>query len=77
MNKKLSFQCNICSSKDLNVQYEGPIRMGKFGEWSEENHIIYRCGHCNIYFLNGDIIDYELSVYREMVDGCDDLLPKN
>ncbi len=71
MNKKLSFQCNICSSKDLNVQYEGPIRMGKFGEWSEENHTIYRCGHCNIYFLNGGIIDYELSDYREMVDGCD------
>jgi len=75
MNKKLSFQCNICSSKDLNVQYEGPIRMGKFGEWSEENHIIYRCGHCNICFLNGGIIDYELSDYREMVDGGD--LPGN
>ena len=75
MNKKSSSQCNICSSKDLNVQYEGPIRMGKFGEWSEENHTIYRCGHCNIYFLNGDIIDYELSAYREMVDGCD--LPEN
>jgi len=75
MNKKSSSQCNICSSKDLNVQYEGPIRMGKFGEWSEENHTIYRCGHCNIYFLNGDIIDYELSAYREMVDGCD--LPGN
>jgi 2-polyprenyl-3-methyl-5-hydroxy-6-metoxy-1,4-benzoquinol methylase len=75
MNKKLSSQCNICSSKDLNVQYEGPIRMGKFGEWSEENHIIYRCGHCNICFLNGGIIDYELSDYREMVDGGD--LPGN
>ncbi len=75
MNKKLSFQCNICSSKDLNVQYEGPIRMGKFGECSEENHIIYRCGHCNICFLNGGIIDYELSDYREMVDGGD--LPGN
>ena len=59
----------------MNVQYEGPIRMGKFGEWSEENHIIYRCGHCNICFLNGGIIDYELSDYREMVDGGD--LPGN
>jgi|TARA_B100001971_G_C18236660_1_gene567740 SAM-dependent methyltransferase len=67
----MSLLCNICGSKDLSVQYKGPIRMGKFGEWSERELIIYSCSHCNVYFLYNDIINYELSDYREMVDGSD------
>jgi len=67
----MNLLCNICGSNDWSVQYKGSIRMGKFGEWSDKEHIIYKCGHCNVQLLCSDVINYELSNYREMVDGSD------
>lgn len=49
--------------------------MGKFGDFSNSNYIIWKCGKCKAGFLDRSPIDYESTIYRRMVDG--DSSPQN
>jgi len=64
-----SDQCRICNSSDWEILYRGPIRTGKFGEYSIKDHIIWKCKNCKAGFLNRTPLNYEESDYREKVTG--------
>ena len=63
--------CRICNTSEWHVLYEGQIRIGKFGEYSKENHVVWKCSKCQSGFIARAPINYELSGYRETVDGDD------
>ena len=63
--------CRICNTAEWQILYEGPIRIGKFGEFSKEDHVVWKCSKCQSGFIARAPINYELSGYREMVDGDD------
>ena len=63
--------CRICNTSEWHILYEGQIRIGKFGEYSKENHVVWKCSKCQSGFIARAPINYELSGYREMVDGDD------
>jgi len=64
-----SSSCAICGSNRWGVLYHGQIRMGKFGQWSENEHTIWKCGSCKAGFLPAEPLNYETSEYRQVVDG--------
>ena len=63
--------CRICGASDWDILYRGPIRLGKFGEYSKADHVVWKCSKCQSGFIARTRLNYELSDYREMVDGCD------
>lgn len=70
MNEKdLKSQCRICGDNNWSILYKGPIRMGKFGNWSKSVHIIWKCNKCQVGFFDRVSLDYGPSNYRTMVDG--------
>ena len=67
--------CRICGVSDWEILYRGPIRTGKFGEYSKENHVVWKCSKCQSGFISRTPLNYEKSDYREMVDDSD--LPRH
>ena len=65
----LSEPCRICSGSEWLILYEGPIRTGKFGEYSQEKHVVWKCNRCKSGFLFRTPLDYEKPDYQEMVHG--------
>jgi 2-polyprenyl-3-methyl-5-hydroxy-6-metoxy-1,4-benzoquinol methylase len=61
--------CQICGSQSFGILYRGLIRLGQFGDWSPEEHTVYRCLECLAGFLSLEGFDYESPDYREQVDG--------
>lgn len=65
--------CKICGSPDFTVEYEGPIRSGKFGDLTDKNVKVFKCGLCKSKWLSNIIEDqadfYESEAYRKEVDG--------
>jgi len=64
--------CKICGSSDLNVVYEGRVRIGRFGNLSRNAVKVFQCKSCKIITLPGIMENtaeyYESSAYREEVD---------
>ena len=65
--------CKICGSSEYKVAYEGPIRVGKFGNLSGVSYTIKQCLSCMAASLPNLIGDhkayYESPSYRDEVDG--------
>lgn len=61
--------CQICGMNDWANHYVGPIRYGKFESKQFRNGVIKRCGTCSAARLENEIVDYESSHYRDLVDG--------
>ena len=64
-------RCRVCDGKDHDVLYHGPIRVGRFGSYSREPRTVWRCLACGAGYLPVDVVDYESSEYRTLVDGSD------
>lgn len=66
--------CKICGSSDFTVEYEGPIRAGKFGNLTDKNVQVLKCRLCQSKWLTNIIEDqadfYESETYRKEVDGA-------
>ena len=67
--KTFQQNCRICGANNWSVLYKGPIRIGKFGNWSKTDYVVWKCGQCHVGFLDLPALDYEANDYREMVDG--------
>jgi len=69
--KKLN-ECKICGNSNYRVRYEGPIRLGKFGNISKKQYKINECLSCGVISLPNVIGDstayYETDAYRKDVD---------
>ena len=61
--------CRICNTSEWHILYEGQIRIGKFGEYSKENHVVWKCSKCQSGFIARTPVNYEKSDYQEMVQG--------
>jgi 2-polyprenyl-3-methyl-5-hydroxy-6-metoxy-1,4-benzoquinol methylase len=61
--------CKICGSDSWKVLYRGKIRLGKFGECSQQHYTVHKCSHCKVGFLSESNFFYETDEYREQVDG--------
>jgi 2-polyprenyl-3-methyl-5-hydroxy-6-metoxy-1,4-benzoquinol methylase len=61
--------CPICKAVQLDILYNGKIRMGRFGTDSEQSHSIQHCTSCDAAWLEGTFFDYASKDYREKVDG--------
>lgn len=61
--------CKICGGADQEVLYQGPIRLGRFGQWSQEPQTVWRCRGCGSGYLPSAPVDYESGAYRALVDG--------
>lgn len=67
--RALPGNCRICGGGDWSVLYAGPIRTGRFGEWSAEQQTVWQCGSCDAGYLDHPPVDYESDQYRTAVDG--------
>lgn len=69
--------CKICGQQEKEFRYKGQIRMGRFGDWSNEDFTLNCCGGCGVVALPNQIgkLDdyYESSEYRQDVDRDADL----
>jgi SAM-dependent methyltransferase len=63
-------KCRICgSTAPETVLYNGPIRDGAFGKFTEVSRTILQCPDCNTARLPDETIDYSSEEYRASVDG--------
>lgn len=60
--------CRICGDAEWSVLYNGPIRVGKFGDWSKSD-TIWKCSNCQAGFLNQAPLNYESPSYWNLVNG--------
>ena len=64
--------CGICGGTNLEVLYRGRIRLGRFGNFSQEDHTVWKCAQCLAGFLPNTLgqseLYYESQAYREEVD---------
>lgn len=69
--------CSICNSKNIEVIYDGQIRNGSIGKFTEENIKMYQCKNCDAIWhaqILGDIQsfyqsdDYRNSIGEEVLD---------
>lgn len=65
--------CKICGHEAFSLVYDGPIRLGRFGDLSDKPYQLYRCQECQTISLPETFEDikgyYESESYREDVDG--------
>ena len=68
-------QCKVCGSEHTRVIYNGEVRAGGVGVWTEKTPV-YQCDDCNVIWhenLYDDIKRfYEGTEYREQVNGSSD-----
>lgn len=62
-------QCEICSLGVKLPIYEGPIRLGQLGHYSDKSYRVSQCGQCNVASLDYEHLNYETDNYRKSVDG--------
>lgn len=67
--------CKMCGSDKINVLYDGRIRDGRVGNYTDSNVKIYECRDCSTIW-HDDINDhkkyYETEVYRKNLEGTSD-----
>ena len=58
--------CLLCKDKRVQLVYDGIIRSGLWGSFTDEKHKAYRCLHCGVEFIHPKIkIVYENETYRK------------
>ena len=63
--------CKICGSADQAVLYQGPVRVGRFGQLSAQAQTVWVCDKCGAGYLPSQSVDYSSGEYRTLVDGSD------
>ena len=70
-------RCKLCNCKDVTVTYEGRIRNGKVGNYTNENVKMFRCEKCGTIWH--DLMDrdykeyYQSEDYRNELEGTSDV----
>lgn len=66
-------QCKICGSKEIRIVYNGKIRNGGVGKYTENNIPIYQCENCRVLWHETVVMDmkeyYESTEYRNLLEG--------
>lgn len=65
--------CNLCSSPKTKVIYDGKIRNGGLGQYTDINVKIYQCSSCGVIWHEDILNDlnqyYESKEYRQSLEG--------
>lgn len=73
MGRLESMNCKLCGNKRIKIIYDGKIRNGGLGKYTEKNVPMYQCEECEIIWHENDILDikkyYESSEYRDVLEG--------
>ena len=68
-------KCKLCGSKQVNITYQGIIRDGGLGKYTNNSITMYQCNDCNVIW-HDEILDiqkyYETSQYRLTLEGTSD-----
>ena len=59
--------CDNCGASEYTIVYEGKIRAGSFGKYTDKRHKVVKCTNCGLVRLNENPIDsvyYKTSEYR-------------
>ena len=63
--------CKICGSNSLQIQYKGPIRLGKIDDISGQPFRVFKCSDCQVSHLPDQVENvkefYTSGKYREQV----------
>lgn len=66
-------QCKICSSEKVKIIYDGIIRNGGLGKYTEKNIQMYQCENCEVIWHENQFSDvcqyYESKEYRNSLEG--------
>lgn len=66
-------KCKLCGESDIKVIYDGKIRNGGLGQYTEENVRMYQCTACNVIWHEEIVEDlkryYESKEYRNSLEG--------
>lgn len=66
-------KCKICSSENTKIIYNGKIRNGGLGKYTEEDVPIYQCEDCDVIWHENVLSDtkdyYETTEYRNSLEG--------
>lgn len=64
--------CEICGHSGMEITYHGQVRDGSFGNFSDSNAVITRCGNCGVERLNEESCRskdiYESEQYRSILN---------
>lgn len=70
-------KCEICGSKDIFITYEGKIRDGRVGHYTDNDMKMYQCKNCRTIWhdmINRDYKQYyESKEYRKDLEGTSDI----
>lgn len=65
--------CNLCNSRKIKTIYDGKIRNGGLGQYTDTNIKIYQCSSCKVIWhedILGDLNQYyESKEYRQSLEG--------
>ena len=68
----MSFSCEICGAQKAKTVFEGKIRHGKFGSFSNHDCLISHCSNCGVERLNEDACQdpefYKTANYRDLLN---------
>lgn len=66
-------ECSLCGSKIIKNIYDGKIRNGGLGRYTDKNVKIYQCCHCGVIWHEDILNDlqqyYESEKYRQSLEG--------
>jgi len=65
-------RCKLCDCEDVTVTYEGRIRNGKVGNYTNENVKMFRCEKCGTIWHDLMDRDYK-EYYQRNLEGCRDI----
>lgn len=69
-------KCSLCGSKNTKITYDGKIRNGGLGQYTDTDVKMYQCLDCNVIW-HDDVVDdlrqyYESKEYRQSLEGSSD-----
>ncbi len=66
-------ECSLCGSKNTKVIYDGKIRNGGLGKYTDNNIKMYQCCNCDVIWHEDVLSDlqqyYESETYRQSLEG--------
>ncbi len=72
----MTTSCPLCSGKNQRLYFDGPLRSGTWGNWTQDSHKILQCADCSLVFLEKAQIQpafYESHEYRKTYGVNEDL----
>ena len=65
-------ECRLCKGSHISIIYNGKIRNGGLGQYTQQDMPVYQCDDCGVIWHEKDDMNleqyYESTQYRESLD---------